>query len=144
MVPGGNVSGVLAAFGAIEDSARAAMSFDNLDDMHTDSGPICVIELPDAVVVVENNGFQGSRADVLGPASRASRASTASSFFWNVNAVTAFSAARRGEVLFSPTRAAIRATGQLPRPLTEDERDAAVRADLAAAVRGDFREWQQT
>ena len=102
MVPGGNVSGVLAAFGAIEDSARAATSFDDLDDMHADSGgPICVIELPDAVVVFENNGFQGSRAEVLGPASRASRASTASSFFWNVNAVTAFSAAWRGKVLFS-------------------------------------------
>ncbi|MBS2938401.1 hypothetical protein KDN32_11670 [Nocardioides sp. J2M5] len=102
VVPGGDVAQVLAAFGAVDASARPAASVDDVGDRHADVvQPICVVELPDAVVVLEDNGFQGSRPEVLGPASRAGTASVASSFFWNVNAVTAFSAARRGRLLFS-------------------------------------------
>ena len=102
VVPDAERHEVLAAFGAVESSGRPADSFESLD-MGTGEagGHICVIELGDALIVIENNGFQGSRFEVLQPASTASGVHLASSCFWNVNAETSFSAARRGKSLFS-------------------------------------------
>lgn len=92
---------VLAAFGAQLDTARDPGALTDLDFDAGSGGPIYVAEVGDALVVIEDNGFQGSRPEVLCPASKASGANVAASFFWNVNAVTAFSAARRGKLLFS-------------------------------------------
>lgn len=52
-----------------------------------------------AAVVAEDNGFQGSRPEVLRPASRASRAGKAASVFWNVNGEIHFTCARRGQLV---------------------------------------------
>jgi hypothetical protein len=57
----------------------------------------CVVDVPGGVVAVEFNGYQDSRAEVLGPASRMGRATT--SIFWNVNYVVQFTCARRGRTL---------------------------------------------
>lgn len=55
----------------------------------------------DAVVVVEDMGFEGSRAEVLRAASRASGAGVAASVLWNVEGLVIFTAARRGKVVCS-------------------------------------------
>lgn len=51
------------------------------------------------VVVIEDNGFQGSRTEVLRVASRASASGKAASIFWNVNGVVIFSCAQKGTVV---------------------------------------------
>ncbi len=102
VVPDADRRAVLAAFGAVESSARAGQSLETLEmDGGSASAPIFVADVGDALVIIENNGFQGSRSEVLQPAAKASGAFIASSFFWNVNAETAFSAARRGKQMFS-------------------------------------------
>lgn len=53
---------------------------------------------PRAVVVIEDNGFEGSRELVLRQLSRGGKAA---SLFWNVNGLLVFSCARKGQVLFS-------------------------------------------
>lgn len=53
------------------------------------------------VTVIEVNGFQGSRPEVLRSASRASAAGLAASAFWNVNGMVIFTCARRGKVIAS-------------------------------------------
>ena len=55
----------------------------------------------DSVVVLEENGFQGSRSEVLCPASKASAGGLAVSVFWNVEGLVMFSAARRGKMVCS-------------------------------------------
>ena len=52
-----------------------------------------------ATVVVEDNGFQGSRSEVLGPVSKSSAIGKAASVFWNVNGIVSFTCARRGKTL---------------------------------------------
>ncbi|WP_377324660.1 DUF6461 domain-containing protein [Pimelobacter simplex] len=49
-------------------------------------------------IVLEDNGFEGSRSVVLRPASKGGKAA---SIFWNVNGMVIFSCARRGKVLWS-------------------------------------------
>ncbi|MCX6397224.1 MAG: DUF6461 domain-containing protein [Propionibacteriales bacterium] len=51
-----------------------------------------------AAVILEVDGFEGSRPEVLKAASRKGKAA---SIFWNVNGVVVFSCARRGKVLCS-------------------------------------------
>ena len=46
--------------------------------------------------VIEENGFQGSRAEVLRPATR--RTGRAASVYWNVNGLVRFTCARRGNL----------------------------------------------
>lgn len=53
---------------------------------------------PDAAAVVEADGFEGSRPEVLKAASRKGKAA---SVFWNVNGLVVFSCARRGKVTCS-------------------------------------------
>ena len=101
VVPAGDRDAVLAAFGAQPGTARVVGSMDDLDVPTGAVGLIYVAHVGEALVVIEDNGYQGARSEVLRPASKASGAGVASSFFWNVNAVTAFSAARRGRPLFS-------------------------------------------
>ncbi|GAB2602147.1 hypothetical protein Aab01nite_62940 [Paractinoplanes abujensis] len=57
-----------------------------------------VLDLGGAVLIVEENGFEGSRADVLQALSTGGRAA---SMFWNVNANTRLSFAAAGEMLSS-------------------------------------------
>ncbi len=59
-----------------------------------------VASLPGGVLVLEDNGFQGTRAEVLGLASKASAGRTAS-IFWNVNGVIRFTCARKGKLVCS-------------------------------------------
>lgn len=51
-----------------------------------------------AAVLIENNGFEGSRGDVLAELSRLGKAA---SVFWNVNGLVLFGCARRAKVLAS-------------------------------------------
>lgn len=53
------------------------------------------------VTVVEVNGFQGSRPEVLRSVSKASTDGVAASAFWNVNGMVIFTCARRGKVIAS-------------------------------------------
>lgn len=75
-----------------------AFGFEPQDAAAVDE-PVWLTTLDTAAVVAEDNGFQGTRAEVLGPTSRASRAGKAASVFWNVNGVIHFTCARRGRVL---------------------------------------------
>jgi len=54
-----------------------------------------------AATVIEFNGFQGSRPEVLREASRASADGKAASAFWNVNGMVIVTCARRGKVVAS-------------------------------------------
>lgn len=55
----------------------------------------------DSAVMIEDNDYQGTRAEVLRPASKASSSGLAASIFWNVNGVIRFSAARKGKIVCS-------------------------------------------
>lgn len=54
-----------------------------------------------STIVVEDNSYEGSRPEVLRPASKASSDGLAASVFWNVNGLVMFSAARRGKLICS-------------------------------------------
>ena len=97
VVPAGDRDAVLAAFGAQPGAARVNGSMDDLGVDTGAGGPIYVVQVGEAIVVIEDNGYQGARTEVLRPASKASGTGVATSFFWNVNAVTAFSAAPPGQ-----------------------------------------------
>jgi hypothetical protein len=92
VVTGATASHVLKAFGARTDHTHT------VDDAFLLEGhaAVCVVDVPGGVVAVEINGYQGSRAEVLGPASRRGKAA---SIFWNVNYVVQFTCARRGRTL---------------------------------------------
>ncbi|PPK67183.1 DUF6461 domain-containing protein [Actinokineospora auranticolor] len=83
---------VIRAFGA--DPADP-VTVDRMYETYTDQW-LALVERDDRVVVVEDNGFQGSRPEVIRELSRAGRAA---SMFWNVNALTRVSLARGGELL---------------------------------------------
>jgi hypothetical protein len=92
VVTGNTVDGVLAAFGA-ETGQSYPLNQDFLAEAQT---AVSVAEVAGAVVAVEFNGYQGSRSEVLGPASKNGKAA---SVFWNVNGVTEFTCARRTRTL---------------------------------------------
>lgn len=58
-------------------------------------------EPADADAVIEFNGFQGSRPEVIRAASKASASGRAASAFWNVNGMVVFTCARKGKVIAS-------------------------------------------
>ncbi len=91
---GSAVDDVVRAFGGDPADPRPA------DRLRQDSGTpwVAVAVVDDAVVVFEENGYQGTRDGVLAAVSRRGRAASA---FWNANALTALSFARGGEVLAS-------------------------------------------
>ena len=98
VVADGEAAGVRSAFGADGDPSRGGFEEAVLG---TDPSWAWFTRSGTAQVVIEDNGFQGSRAEILGPASRASSTGKAASVFWNVNGVVIFSCARRGKVLAS-------------------------------------------
>jgi hypothetical protein len=93
-------------------------------------------------IVLEDNGFEGSRSVVLRPASKGGKAA---SIFWNVNGMVIFSCARRGEVLWSGELGTEAELDGLPRSLApfaeladaDDDADPiAVGAAMVAAFTG--------
>lgn len=100
VVPAADRQEALAAFGVLDGTAR---SFESLEDAvnGTERLPeqwVYVVEVGDALVLLEDNGYQGARPEVLRPASKASGTHKAAAFFWNVEGMTDFSAARRGKM----------------------------------------------
>jgi len=92
---GVTVDDVLRALGAdhsTEPTATFAASFDEL----TGWTPLVVDELDDAVLAAENNGWLGSRSEVVEAISRGGRAA---SVYWSVNADMSFLYAEDGVVV---------------------------------------------
>jgi hypothetical protein len=103
VVPGADIAKLEAAFGCDPVEAAATRYADSnrgperlLDGLEAWLGAS-----GDAALMVEENGFQGSRSEVLRPASKASAAGLAVSVFWNVEGLVMFSAARRGRMVCS-------------------------------------------
>ncbi len=92
-VRGSDEDAVIRLFGDEPGRART-MDLEDLRE-HYDGDLILVSRSGPAVVVVECNGYQGSREEVLRPLSRLGRAASA---FWNVNAVSRLSLAEDGLV----------------------------------------------
>ncbi|SCL44268.1 hypothetical protein GA0070606_0211 [Micromonospora citrea] len=96
---GTSVADVLRAFGADPGRPESLRAIgDDMMRRQSIDPWVAVLDLGDAVLAVEYNGWQGSTAPVL---TRASVGGRAASMFWNVNAVTRLSFAEHGEVLLS-------------------------------------------
>lgn len=67
-----------------------------------------------AVVLIEDNGFEGTRPEVLKALSKKGAAASA---FWNVNGVVRFSCARRGKFVYSDEVPAFDDVAEAPRAL---------------------------
>jgi hypothetical protein len=93
VVTGLDTQEVLRAFGA---DPAAPTSMTSLLETFDGSPWVAVLAVDGAVVVVEDNGFQGSRPAELRKLSRRGRAA---SVFWNINALSRLSLARDGEVV---------------------------------------------
>ncbi|ABW11019.1 conserved hypothetical protein [Parafrankia sp. EAN1pec] len=113
VVPGADVAQVLRAFGA--DAAEPVSMAEMRETWQAGRFWVAVLAVEGAVLAVEDNGFQGTQAQVLRALSRRRRAA---SMFWNVNAVTRLSLAEHGRIVasFEPglDRAAEIAPGALP------------------------------
>ncbi|WP_150494703.1 DUF6461 domain-containing protein [Streptomyces kanamyceticus] len=90
-VCGADEEDVIRLFGGDPERARP-MNLEELRD-YDEGDLILVSRSGPAVVVVEGNGYQGSREEVLRPLSRLGRTASA---FWNVNAVSRLSLAEDG------------------------------------------------
>ncbi|MFG3253408.1 DUF6461 domain-containing protein [Streptomyces sp. NPDC048172] len=90
-VHSGDEDAVIRHFGGDPGTARP-MPLEELSE-HYDRDLVLISRSGPAVVVVENNGYQGSREEVLRPLSRLGRTASA---FWNVNAVSRLSLAEDG------------------------------------------------
>ncbi|WP_125264437.1 DUF6461 domain-containing protein [Streptomyces alboflavus] len=90
-VHGADEDAVIGLFGGDPEHARPMKLTDLRDQDRGDR--ILVSRSGTAVVVVEDNGFQGSREEVLRPLSRLGRTASA---YWNVNAVSRLSLAEDG------------------------------------------------
>ncbi|MFI8933996.1 DUF6461 domain-containing protein [Streptomyces sp. NPDC053474] len=90
-VRGGDEDAVVRLFGGDPEQARP-MRLEDLRN-HYVTNLILVSRSGPTVVVVENNGYQGSREEVLRPLSRLGRTASA---YWNVNAVSRLSLAEDG------------------------------------------------
>ncbi|MFF9899515.1 DUF6461 domain-containing protein [Streptomyces longispororuber] len=89
---GAEEDAVIRLFGG--DPAHAhPMNLEDMRDHYDDRHLILVSRSGPAVVVVEDNGYQGSREEVLRPLSRLGRTASA---YWNVNAVSSLSLAENG------------------------------------------------
>lgn len=96
VVPGADVAQVLRAFGA--DPAAPVSMTEMRETWRAGRFWVAVLAVEGAVLAVEDNGFQGTQAQVLRALSRRGRAA---SMFWNVNAVTRLSLAEHGEIVAS-------------------------------------------
>ncbi|MEL3946389.1 DUF6461 domain-containing protein [Streptomyces sp. LNU-CPARS28] len=90
-VHGADEDAVIRLFGGDPEHARPMTLEDLRNQDHGDR--ILVSRSGTAVVVVEDNGYQGSREEVLRPLSRLGRTASA---YWNVNAVSRLSLAEDG------------------------------------------------
>ncbi|MFF5081910.1 DUF6461 domain-containing protein [Actinoplanes sp. NPDC000266] len=99
VVTGVAVEEALRAFGA--DPSRP-LRIDALQrdlSLRQSTDPwVIPLDVGDAVILIEDNGYRGADPGVLGAASAGGRAA---SMYWNVNAMTRLSFAERGEVLSS-------------------------------------------
>ena len=100
IVTGMAVEDVIRAFGGDPDHPEPMTSIvdEQMEDHATLIASVAALDLGNAVVAVEDNGFQGSDGEILG---RLSRQGRAASMFWNVNALTRLSFAEGGELLAS-------------------------------------------
>lgn len=96
VVPGADVAQVLRVFGA--DPAAPVSMTEMRETWRAGRFWVAVLAVEGAVLAVEDNGFQGTRAQVLRALSQRGRAA---SMFWNVNAVTRLSLAEHGEIVAS-------------------------------------------
>ncbi|MEH6374055.1 DUF6461 domain-containing protein [Streptomyces sp. KLMMK] len=97
-VAGADEADVIRCFGGDPAEARAARTFADLGGVETGSGRLqCIVvsRTGSTVVVWEDNGFEGTREEVLRPLSGLGRAASA---FWNVNAHSRLSLAEDGLV----------------------------------------------
>ncbi|GGV30762.1 DUF6461 domain-containing protein [Streptomyces spectabilis] len=92
-VHGGDKDAVIRLFGGDPEQARPT----ELEELreHYDGDLILVSRSGPAVVVVESNGYEGSREEVLRPLSGMGRTASA---FWNINLVSRLSLAEDGLV----------------------------------------------
>jgi hypothetical protein len=97
-VRGSDIGLVAKAFGAVVERVRR-LDFEEFCEeafAHHEKHPVIGLQrIGDWVLVVEDNGFEGSRTEVL---RRVSARSEAVSVFWNVNSLTHFNHAAGGEV----------------------------------------------
>lgn len=125
VVTGASAEDVLRAFGADPARPVGISALESSDEMW-----VAVLTAGDAVLAVENNGFQGSDGRVL---CRASAGGRAASMFWNVNGMTRLSFAEGGQVL-----AAFE-------PGLEEAEEAEAAGPVAAALNGlDFDDYRDT
>jgi hypothetical protein len=103
LVHSGDLPAVVRAFGGDPDGARRLslaaaenLALDGASDELVASQWIAVRMLPPWILVVEVNGWQGSRPEVL---TRVSAGTRAVSAYWNENAGTQFSCAVAGQLL---------------------------------------------
>jgi hypothetical protein len=94
---------VAASFGCDEPAAAPSSyaEMNGIPDQQFFGLQLWLGHADDAVVVIEDNGYEGSRAEVLRAASKASASGVAASVFWNVNGLVIFSAARKGKLACS-------------------------------------------
>lgn len=91
IVVGHDQSAVAAAFGA----DLGAIVKDTTDAVECAAFRV----VPAAVIVLEDNGLQGTRPGVLSRASRASANGKAASVYWNVEGMVSFACATKGKVV---------------------------------------------
>lgn len=105
VVPGAETAAVATAFGHEEaDGGSGDARFADRaasGELGDRGDEIWVAASPDAALVFEFNGFEGTRDGVLREASRAGTAKIAASLFWNVNGAVQVTCARRGKVVTS-------------------------------------------
>jgi hypothetical protein len=85
----------------VTESATTYADSEDGPEQFLDGLEAWVGSVDEAVLIVEENGFQGSRSEVLRPAPKASATGLAVSVFWNVNGLVMFSVARRGKMVCS-------------------------------------------
>ncbi|MGW0912332.1 DUF6461 domain-containing protein [Streptomyces sp. NPDC002784] len=96
VVRGAQEADVIRLFGGQPEHARQVTLATFLTDYDVER--IAVSRSGSTVVILENNGYQGSREEVLRPLSQLGRAASA---FWNVNAHSQLSLAEEGLILSS-------------------------------------------
>jgi hypothetical protein len=96
LVESGDPAAVASAFGGDLDPGQPPAGLDRLIHSTVDAPAVALRRLDNWVLVVEYNGWQGSRPEVLRAAATAGRAVSA---YWSVNADTRFSYALDGLVL---------------------------------------------
>lgn len=112
LVAGADERQVLDAFGAERDTP---LTPDQLLEAFIPA--VAVQRISSGVLAIEVNGYQGSRPEVL---KRAAAGRTASSVFWNVNAVTRLSCASSGRMRGSHELRGLSSETRLPRALLRD------------------------